>query len=331
MRYAIITGTGRSGTNWLLDMFDASPDTHCRNEPHGLTGTRLNRFPAVWTVDQGAGSTETYERCWDDVAQSTASRYGARDHHLTYPKTHLHPWTNRLGLTRVMTGPRLRKLSSRIAPRLSHPEWELPVCLGSSRRLETSTALLKILIDAPLLEWLVHERPHVPVIHIVRHPGGRLSSWLNRLVAPLNDAQLAELHRHRATRLERIRRFDPRWREVIPEPSSLSLIAMELWFWRYLNESTMEAGGAHPSYRLVLFDHLAADPVGSAEMLYRHAGVPWTPEIARRVGQDASTSVFGAVSDSWVKVGQWRSELDDEHLRCIAEVMSGSSLEALFE
>ena len=41
MAYALITGQGRSGTNWLLELFDASSKTFCRNEPDRLEGSPL--------------------------------------------------------------------------------------------------------------------------------------------------------------------------------------------------------------------------------------------------------------------------------------------------
>ena len=39
--YALIVGQGRSGTSWLLDLFDLSPQTFCRNEPYGINGSPL--------------------------------------------------------------------------------------------------------------------------------------------------------------------------------------------------------------------------------------------------------------------------------------------------
>ena len=44
-RYVLITGQGRSGTNWLLEILDQSRQTHCRNEPNGCAGSALSALP----------------------------------------------------------------------------------------------------------------------------------------------------------------------------------------------------------------------------------------------------------------------------------------------
>lgn len=325
MRYAIITGTGRSGTNWLLDTLDTSPETHCRNEPHGLVGTALNRFPLVWT-EPHVDRPGYYRDHWDQVAHQTARRFGIRDHNITYTKPYLHPWSNHLNASRLMTGPRARRVVSRVDRRLARTEWLMPSWVGSQRSLEQSLAVLKILIDAPLLEWLLEERPDVPVVHIVRHPGGRLNSWLTRLLGPMNREQRVELHAHRVARAERIRSHDPQWAQLMPEPHELTLIELELWFWRYVNETKIAVGSGRPSYRLMRFDDLAADPVPQSEQTFRHVGLRWDETIRGRVDAGTQTSVFGSVTDPQVIAQAWRSELDPANVETIDKIMDGSPL-----
>ncbi len=45
--YALIAGQGRSGSSWLLDLFDLSSRTHCRNEPNEVRGSRLSALPSA--------------------------------------------------------------------------------------------------------------------------------------------------------------------------------------------------------------------------------------------------------------------------------------------
>jgi hypothetical protein len=328
MRYSIITGTGRSGTSWLLDIFDVSPQTHCRNEPHGLPGTELNRFPSVWRSDT-KGSVELYREHWDVVAGGAARRFGARDHNVRFPKPYLYPWTNHLGVARILTGARARAAASIVDRRLAGSEWDLPWWIGSGRRLEESLAVLKMIVDAPLLSWLVTERPQVPVVHIVRHPGGRMHSWLTRLVEPMNQTQRQELRANIIRRIQRVQSFDPRWRTLIPEPASLPLFDLEVWFWRYVNESLLEAGRARKSYRLVRFEQLASNPVGESELLYAHLGLDWNNRVADRIIADTSRSVFGDVRDSRAVADAWRRKLDPDHVEAIHRILSGSPLQVL--
>lgn len=45
--YLLIAGHERSGTNWLLEIFNLSPRTFCRNEPYGIDGSPLAALKLV--------------------------------------------------------------------------------------------------------------------------------------------------------------------------------------------------------------------------------------------------------------------------------------------
>ena len=330
MQYAVITGSGRSGTNWLLSTLDASPWTHCRNEPHGIPGTPLNAFPLEWTSRDDVDWL-FYRRCWDEVAAHTASRYGERDHDIRYPKQHLSPLSNHLRLSRLMTSSQPRSALARVDRRLAGPEWPLPAWLGSRQRLEHSTGVLKILADRSLLSWLFAERPEVRVVHAIRHPGGRLHSWLNRLLGPMNAEERDRQRARRVEHLENIRRSDPGWHERIPTPSTIPLVDLELWFWRYLNETTLDAASGQAACLLVQYENLADDPVGWSRRVFEHMAVPWDPVIEQRVRSDATRSVFGAVEDPRAIANAWRSQLAAEHVQAIDRVLDGSPLLDLLE
>lgn len=330
MRYALITGSGRSGTNWLLSTLDASPWTHCRNEPHGVVGTPMNAFPLEWT-SRTPVARSFYAAGWDRVAAHTAHRYGERDHDMRYPKQHLWPLTNRLGLSRLMTSARPRSVLGHLDRRLASPEWPLPVWLGSRRRLEDSVGVLKILADRSLLSWLIAERPEVKVVHAIRHPGGRLHSWLGRLLGPMDAQQREGQRTRRVEHLENVRRHDPIWREIIPDPTTLSLVDLELWFWRYLNETTLTATRGQPGCLMVQFERLADDPVGWARRVFEHMEVPWDAVVEERVQADTTRSVFGPVEDPRAVARAWRTKLAREHVEAIDRVLAGSPLLGLLE
>jgi len=42
--YALVSGHGRSGTNWLLELLDLSPQTFRRSEPRGVETSPLRKL-----------------------------------------------------------------------------------------------------------------------------------------------------------------------------------------------------------------------------------------------------------------------------------------------
>jgi hypothetical protein len=328
MRYAIITGTGRSGTNWLLDTLDASAHTHCRNEPHGLRGSALNEFPWVWKSPD-AGSIDYYRQRWDALAMDTSSRFGFRDHQLRYPKDYINPVMSRLGVARFATGKRGRRPLALIDRAMARDEWELRPWLGSRRRLEDSLGVLKIIVDGPFVSWLTSERPEVPLVHIVRHPGGRLNSWLTRFAEKADEEGLERHRARRASALVLIRDFDADWRRRIPEVESLSLVELEMWFWSYVNETTWLAGRGRESYFVLTYDDLTREPLRHAREVYAHLELPWNSQIEQRVRADTGRSVWGTVADSSGRADAWRDRLDPAGQAAIDAVLEHSPLREL--
>src|SRR4051812_20363205 len=98
-RYVLIAGQGRSGTNWLLEIFDRSPRTHCRNEPNECAGSALSELASGWTFDPELGAE--LEPVWDEAIARTAASFGDRDHAIPVPKDHFSGPAQRMGLVRI--------------------------------------------------------------------------------------------------------------------------------------------------------------------------------------------------------------------------------------
>ena len=73
--YILIVGQARSGTNWLLDLLDLSPYTHCRNEADKLENSPFAQLPSP-VVRQPLD--ENFGQQWDQAIAITASRLGER-------------------------------------------------------------------------------------------------------------------------------------------------------------------------------------------------------------------------------------------------------------
>src|SRR5688500_14093781 len=100
-RYAIITGNGRSGINWLETILDASLLTHCRSEPYDIPTSPFNRVPQIWKGGRRALDVVLDDE-WDNVICWSRNRIGPRDHRLRQPKCYVHPVAHILGLPTLM-------------------------------------------------------------------------------------------------------------------------------------------------------------------------------------------------------------------------------------
>jgi hypothetical protein len=139
-----------------------------------------------------------------------------------------------------------------------------------------------------------------------------LSAWAQQL--GLCDA----LSRPRLRRV--LASVVPAFADVMGDPASHDLNASELWYWRYAIETIEAAGQAAPSsYRRIVFEELAAEPVSEARCLFEWLGLDWTPETEREVAR------LSANSSGIAK--RWTDEVDANERAAIERVLAGSALE----
>jgi hypothetical protein len=308
--YALIVGQGGSGTNWLLRLFDLSPLTFCRNEPHALAGSRL---AALFELRIAARSDDpVLEREWDEAMRWTGSHMGSRDAAITVPKLHLRPLARRLGVERVLRGPRYRRALGLAFPALRGEEWPLPRLLRNAR-FEQALPVFKLVQTPGFAAFVLRRRPAVRVFHIVRHPGGFLNSWANRYLAR-NDRE--QVRRSNLARLEQVVREDPTWAARFGDLAALPVEDAELWYWCYANEVICQAGRGNPNYHRLIYEEVARDPIAAMRRCYAACELPWTEAIEREVLARGDQSQ--AISD------RWRAQLPRAQVEAVERVLAGS-------
>jgi len=306
--YALIVGQGRSGTNWLLDLFDQSSETFCRNEPYGAAESPLNELienRLYVYPDQGL-----LEERWDEAARSTSVHMGERDHGISVPKAYLYEFSRVLGLCRAVQGPRSRRLLRLLLPSLRGGQWRAPSWVANPRKLAEATAILKLVTSPGWAVFVLRRRPTVPVFHIVRHPGGFLNSWVNRWVAGQDTEQNL---RDEQQRLRGVAELDREWDERFGEIFSMSIEQCALWYWMYANQVIYEAGKQSDQYHHIVYEDLVADPVAVMKPCYEATGLGWSSDIEARIARSAlgSASIASA----------WRNKLSPERIQLVEEFL----------
>lgn len=315
---AVIVGHGRSGTNWLLDILNASALTHCRNEAYACEGSAMARLLSSRSV-VGLGEDEL-RRGWDAAVEAARSLRGSRDPipgRKIWNDTFLRRW----GIAQRLEGRRARRVLGLFIPELSGDEWRMPRwLLGDNDRMASAFLVLKLVQAPGWAVWVLSHRPNTPVLHIVRHPGGFLNSWASRYLA---DRERSCVARANEERLNQVVSADADFASLFGPPSEMGVEESELWYWRYSAEKIHAAGEGRPNYKLIVYEDLHGDFLRTAQEVYEFCGVPWDGDTETRV-MDGRSPLEGK------KTG-WRDKLSSEQVALVERVLDGSPLSTLWQ
>lgn len=323
-RYSVVTGQGRSGTNWLLDMVDTSPETFCRSEPNALDGSPFEVLGPLWLNDV---NVELWERQWDRVAALSLRSMGERDHPFPVRKDYVRSMAQKCGAIDRLHGRRSRKAMGVMMPSLRHSQWPFPAWAAAPDRLAGAHGVLKVNRANGLLRWILVARPDVPVVNIIRHPAGRHLSYTRRFLSAQDGAKvLATTH----DQLRLIATHESAWKSRFGDIERMDHLESQMWIWRYVNESLEETGEGVANYHRVVYEELTADPVGHAERLYVALGLVWNASTQSAAHRMANHSVWGRVDDPQSVAEAWRTELPSEDIERIDELLTESPLASLW-
>jgi hypothetical protein len=326
LRYALILGQGRSGTNFLLQLLDMSLETHCRNE---ADRPPLNVLHVLDRHRYYVEDADELQREWDGAFRRAAMRMAARDPHVfesagLHPKRWLYPGTRGAGSAYLTL---LYKALHRYAGRSARPlnfERQFPFWMTSTARLERALHVFKLNSACGVAGWMLEHRPQGRAVHIVRHPGGFLRSWLNRWVHNGRDLDYAgnekDVDGKNRSRLKIVTAHEPEWADRIGDVDALPLVETELWFWRWCNERIAAAGEGRPAYRRVIFEDLSHHPLDVTRDVYGFLDLAWDDRIEALVREKSRPSKGIATA--------WKDELEPDVVASVERVLDGSPMTA---
>jgi hypothetical protein len=254
-RRILMPGSHRSGTTWVGEMLALSRGVHYVHEPFA----------------------PMYERAW--VRTPTRHRYlhqpadarGPLDEDLKRIARLHPPW---LTIARRARGVRnaLRIL-------------EEAASTAAARR-RGARALIKDPFALLMAEWIA-SRTGASVVVLVRHPAAFASS-IKRLSWRLDVGWLLDQPSLMEGDLERFREELERDRA-----GTNDLLDHAALVWRALNTVVLRYERQHPTWTVIRYEDLAADPVSGVGELCRRVGVTWTPRMERLV-RDRNAPRHGA-------------------------------------
>ncbi|WP_245243000.1 sulfotransferase domain-containing protein [Pararhodobacter sp. SW119] len=268
--YILIAGMGRSGSNRLLDILDTSRRTVCRNEVDEILGSSFGGIGAtLFPEDFGPRQLAALQ----DAISGAALRRSARDRLDQTDKDYL-TGTGRRVLP-VLGKTRVRRLLGPLGLLDGQDEWRVPSPLLAESRLPDARLVLKLNGTPAWAAALAQADPGCRILHNIRAPAAYLQSWYNRFIrngvgtasfeANFRDVPriLAHFGRHDADRLA--------------EPVEANLVEVELWRWRYINESLQSLAAHSDRYLLLTYSEIEADLPGSAKRVFDFTELPLDP------------------------------------------------------
>lgn len=267
MSHVVIAGTGRSGSNRMLDIFDVHEWTNCRNEPN-VVDTPMRALLITKAADLPADASTRWARLVEE-AKTHKSAFDRMTHENKAFATLFTPV-----LFWIMGKTRAREMIWG-----TRQDWPIPgVALKASDRI---IPVLKVISQVEAVAALHESQSDQAVIHVVRDPRNYLNSWWNRLVLTPDFGPEVTYRKVRALRAPII---EARGEEPLPEAFSMaSLVRGELVQWRQIHEHLAERLGASPRYGLFPYEETDAHPVEEARRAYAVAGLDFTAEHEARV------------------------------------------------
>lgn len=325
--YVLIVGHGRSGTNWLLDICDASSATHCRNEPNEVEGAALEFVQELW---YSSTALERVVAAWDRQVAYARISTSIRDHHIDTPKDHVYAFAQKTGLASFPVRPKARKVLGTFLPKFRLGEWTVPWWISNRYFLEQACTVFKInMLAAWFVNWHVLQYPERPVLHIVRHPGGYLNSSVNRFFSKRTSSELEQERQYYQAMLTTAGQISPRWQEILGDIQSMTLYESVLWFWRLNNEMIHEQSHSCSNYRLVIYEDIVRDPLALSRQIYDFCGLAWNEQVESRIISGLKTSVWGPLKNAPAETAKiWQKKLKPEQLELIEHVMTNSDINA---
>ncbi|MFP4173752.1 MAG: sulfotransferase [Candidatus Hydrogenedentota bacterium] len=316
--YVLICSSGRSGSNWLLDILDLSGSSFVRNEPDecgpNATFGRLTPARAVIGKDEMLLESE-----WDTVLDTTAKSLGIRDHIASSHKHYVRPVAKTFGLDILMRKHRTRMAIANVIWPLRGEEWRLPGWLVDKSLLGETTPIFKLNNPPGWAVWALRNRPKSRVIHLVRHPGGFLNSWSNRYLSRHNESKVLGENRQR---LRDVAAIDVDWGARFGDVDAMDVEAAEMWYWLYANESLYVEGRNRGRYLPLTFERLAAEPLATAQDAFEFCGLEWNNRIQDSVREMSEQSQQIAKA--------WRSQLTREQVTLVERILGDSPLADLW-
>lgn len=306
----IIHGLGRSGTSWLMKIFDHHPRTMCSHEPEHFIDIEALRGQEI-----DKATLDSY------VAELFASRalrsMRVRPIVEKSNRFKLAHWV-RLGMMfGLLACEKLLKTKNERFERINVPD----LCHAGF-----DFFVAKTVAHYFIMKQIVAKCPEMKMIYIIRHPCGYAGSHKRGIA---------------------IGKMKP---EIMPDQGDLDQVfgdgavtrgdqdQLEIltYKWAVWTDMFCQLAKEYPNLRILKYEDLCDDPVGVSRQLFDWAGLGWDARVEEFL--QASLAASGDASgyheltrNPKVAAEKWRTQMDAADIDKVLEIARHSSAYDLFE
>lgn len=318
-----IFGTGRSGSTWLGSIVNSHPDVAYRFEP----------FHRIWLGARGVTRASQFTRAFmqSDQLNNEAVDQLYLELIKANPATEKPPFHRKSNCTNV--GRNLTWLIAR--------KFEIVLPLFS--RIYTpsgSPPLVFKEVDLHKMMDNMLQRTNVPVVYLIRHPFGVISSILEgqkKNIMPTKKISVLEsiLRAHDVGLANR----------YADKITTLSLAQLNALQWRMSVEDAWSSIAEQQQALLVFYEDMCKNTVQTVQQVFNHLDIGFTEEVKEFVlksgggDEKESSGINGVIQDPYFTVyrnslksmNKWKDKLGQNDRKEILEIFKGSeAIEAYF-
>jgi hypothetical protein len=329
-----VLGAQRSGTTWLANIVDSSPDTLLFMEPFSRLNGVFPEFPATSVCMRE--STPAL----DQLLREDMPRRLMRHKYLLSPRSMVDPGRFRRErwlaqwLKRFAPPPLRRRAHQFEQLNLNRFEGKAPLVTKSRSPRVAVVKELRFALKVPVLKSAF---PGARFVVIVRHPCATVHSiltWFDR-------GSLVELHRDLETYLDDItaQPIASSYGDELARARSGGLAHRVALYWRISYETLFSQLDGDPNAELLVYERLAAKPRETTTTIFDRSGIPYSQEVdaylssSSRGGRSGSGAVgpMDTRRDSARYYRAWVDSIDPATEDAVLEMTAASPLMASFE
>lgn len=312
----LVFGRPRSGTTWVGKIFDSHPDTLYLHEPD--TAVLLREIPIIVEPNEVALDDEYIRSILMKTMNIRQTRVSASLPQ--FSKAYRSPpfsWMHQnicvaaKVWSRVFGELRIPDLVSRSAPRPVRPVWKSIESVGRIRLISRVF-------------------PCARIIHILRHPGGQISSvreGQNKRYFDDNNEDFGILKILSESSPARRRGID------MKAFQSMSYIERSAWSWVIYNESAIDVAGCGDNILLLKYEDICASPTNISKKMFDFAKLNWSDQTERFISKSTSGAdgrFYSVFRDPYKAASKWRDLLTTGEISAVEKIVKDSAFASMF-
>lgn len=318
-RLILLFGMPRSGTTWLGKIFDSHRNTLYRHEPDSWK--RIRQIPLFPELTDHQQYQFIVDKFIDDLPDIRSTKVSAKLP--LFPKDYY-----------SSTGYGLHKLSVLGAKFIEnfYKGISIPIFFNPSTYPQLAI-VWKSIESLGRIGTFARLLPEARFVILIRHPAGFIASILRgesqgNFSSKQSSSDDWVLFEHLlSTKQAKSRGLN------LPDLKKMDPIERLTWKWVIYNEKAMEETSGLDSCKVLRYEDLCMNPMDTANMLFKHAHLPWcsqTAEFLMRSTSSNQNSYYSVYKNPAVAAAKWKNELSNSQIKLISEITKNTKPGLLF-